>query len=395
MFSCVFLLICLACASHGHRTQTVQGTSKANCCSSQNIIDSISLSALAGLLQAFEPSSGWQVTGTGHRIGTAHRGTRAPAPHAFFGLGKRVVVAGACSQTGQFVARYLSDSFRVTALCRSQIGERVKDDTGTLAQAKVGFVDGTSVDADALVIATDDAPSAESMSTFVKSCSDAGVPHIVLLSRIGASRGGFGPVGEWKKAEEAALQTFGEKGLTIVRVGDPVTGGPFFEKEVDTIKWSAAKAVDGYRTLSVQSGDDARQQGLGSPRAAAAQAISSVLRRGPEEMATFSVTGDTTKASMEETTQSQLDAMFEEAGGKASSPGGSFSLTVDLEDNTLRPFTSRSLPKPPSLQDLLFAPPAVSGGYWGAILMFIYGGYLTTTPEYVAKTGVNPWGIQI
>lgn len=392
MLSHAFLLIYMACASHGLRVQTVLDSSKADCRNLPNIIGSNSLGALAALLQAFQLTGGWQVTGMGHAIGVGHRGSRSPVVQAFFPLGKRVVVAGACSQTGQFVARYLADSFTVTALSRSVIGERVKDDTGTLAQSKVRFADGDSVEADALVIALDDAPSAETMSTFMKSCSDASVPHVVLLSRIGASKGGFGSKGEWKQAEEAALQTFGEKGLTILRVGDPLIGGPFYAKEVDTMKWSAAKAVDGYRSLAVQTGDDASQGGLGSPRDAAAKAISSVLRRGPEQKADFSVTSATTKADMEQTTQGQLDAMFDEAGGKASSQGGSFSLRVDLEDKTLRPFTMKSLPKPPGLQDLLFAPPAVSGGYWGAILMFVYGGYLTTTPEYVAKTGINLWG---
>mmetsp|Transcript_24884 Transcript_24884/g.46005 ORF Transcript_24884/g.46005 Transcript_24884/m.46005 type:complete len:388 (+) Transcript_24884:53-1216(+) len=381
----VFVLpFCLACASHGRRVHTLQASAKEEHQDSQRV--------LAQLLRGFSPRVGWQGAGAGRSYSDAMShpsGRRAPAVRAFFG-GKKVVVAGACSQTGQSVARSLTGSFRVTALCRPEIGERIQDDDGPITQTPVNFVaQGSTVSADAVVIATDEAPPAEAVSTLLKSCKEQGVGHAVLLSRLGASKGRIG-LGSWKAAEEAATQAFGEEGLTIVRVGEPILGGPYYAREVDTIKWSSARAIDGYKKLEVQAGDELSQSGFGSPRGGAATAIAGVLRRGPEQQpASYSVTGAIAEPA---TTPADMDAMLDTAGGgKNSATAASGSLNLDLEDPILKPFT-RFLPaKPPTIVDLLFGPPAVSGQYWGTIAIIAYGVYLTTTPDYIAKTGVDLW----
>lgn len=347
---------------------------------------------LSKLLCGFSPRAGWQGGGAGHGRNHAlshSSGRRVPPVRAFFG-GKRVVVAGACSQTGQSVARLLTDGFRVTALCRPEIGQAIQDDNGPLTQTPVDFVaPGATVGADAVVIATDEPPPADAVSTLLKSCKEQGVGHAVLLSRLGASKGRIG-LGDWKAAEEAATQAFGEEGLTIVRVGAPILGGPYYAKEVDTIKWSSAKSIDGYKKLTVEAGDELSQSGFGSNRGAAATALAGVLRRGPEEqLASYSVVGDIGKP---DTTPADLDAMLDTVGGgKNSASGSSGSLNLDLEDPVLKPLVRFLPPKAPSILDLLFGPPAVSGQYWGTILIIAYGVYLTTTPDYIAKTGVDLW----
>jgi hypothetical protein len=317
---------------------------------------------------------------------------RSRPPLAIFDalLGKkRVVVAGACSKNGQFVARFLAKKYGVTALCRQEIGQQIADDDGAMLNTGVGCIGfGASVAADAIVVATDEAPSAAAVSALLKPCREQGVPHAVFLSRLGASKNKIG-LGAWKKAEDAAVEAFGEDGLTIVRVGSPVIGGPYYKLDPDLTRWSSAQAVDGQKILEIQAGDEVSQGGLGTPPYAAAAAIESVLRRGPETQPSgYSVVSKSGKA----TPGSELDAMLTQAGGvvESSNPKAA-SVKWDLEDSLLTELSVPQAPKPPSPIDILFGPPAVSGQYWGVILSFVWGTWYTTQPAYIEATGINYW----
>ena len=136
-----------------------------------------------------------------------------------------VLVVGALSQTGQLVARSLaSDGCGVTALCDSLMIGRLADDTGSLIDTDVRpFQGGRVADVDAVIIAADEAPPAEAVEYLLQQTS--GVPHTVLLSRIGGSKGAFG-VGKWKDVEEKASSAPGTT-TTIIRCGEPLIGGPY------------------------------------------------------------------------------------------------------------------------------------------------------------------------
>jgi hypothetical protein len=320
------------------------------------------------------------------------------APVARGGGGKKnVVMVGVCSKTGDFITRELSKAYSVTAFCVEEMGEKVMDDNGPLSTAPVKFLgsDGV-VAADSVVVAFDDPPAVDAVKNLMTACKDAGVGHVVFLSRLGATKSSFG--NKWGPLEDAAIKAFGEEGLSILRVGGPLEGGPFYAREIDTIKWSSAQAIMGYKNYQVAAGDELSQGGVGSARGAAAAGVAALLRRGPEaSLASFSLTSGTVSADAPATTAAELDAMLTEAAGEVvpssqSSSGVKAQLQVDFDDAKLLELTLPQAAAGPNIVDLLFnSPPAVSGSYWGVIILFVYGTYVTTTEDYVAKTGIDYW----
>ena len=94
----------------------------------------------------------------------------------------------------------------MSAFCDGPTYAAISDDTGALADTGVGCfavdnLDGSAV-VDSLVIATDEAPSVESLEALLGAAASQGFRHAVMLSRIGASKGGFG-LGKWNEAEAA------------------------------------------------------------------------------------------------------------------------------------------------------------------------------------------------
>ena len=170
----------------------------------------------------------------------------------------RVLVVGALSRTGQHLARTLAarDDFCVTALCGRAMGELIADDNGSILDAGLGirFLDGGSVVADAVVIATDDPPPKESLEYLLQCCSRQGVSQTVLLSRIGASKDGFG-LRRWKDAEGCASALPTEAGLTIVRCAQPLIGGPYYALDPDLLAKSNAAVADQWKAAEVAAGD--------------------------------------------------------------------------------------------------------------------------------------------
>lgn len=398
MHKIAFVLACLAIAIDGHRSRTASQQLQGQRHSAGD-----PLKEFARLLLTSEQSAAWHIGGAGSGRGlfnsapltSLSNAQRVSDVQAFFGgAKKRIVVAGACSDTGQSVARDLaSQGFAVTALCTSRTGRLIKDDNDQLSDTSVKFTDDGSVEADALVIASDIAPSGEAVSTLLKTCAAQGLSHAVILSRLGVTKAlNFG-VRAWKEVEDAATKVSEEVpslGVHILRVGDPVIGGPFYKLNPNLNEWGNAKSMDGYKTLEVASGDELSQSGFGSNRANAAASIAGLLRRGPEKLASYSVAA--TLDPKQPTSAADLDKMFEEAGGPAQSSGSSTAtLSIDMTDTKIKDLTRFVNPVRSPL-DLLFGPPAVSGQYWGVIVLIIWGFYLTTTDEYIAKSGVDLWG---
>ena len=311
----------------------------------------------------------------------------------------RVLVVGALSRTGQHLARTLAarDDFCVTALCGRAMGELIADDNGSILDAGLGirFLDGGSVVADAVVIATDDPPPKESLEYLLQCCSRQGVSQTVLLSRIGASKDGFG-LRRWKDAEGCASALPTEAGLTIVRCAQPLIGGPYYALDPDLLAKSNAAVADQWKAAEVAAGDGSLAQGgFGCSRATAANAIAGVLRRGPSGGGadSYCVTSlDSSDGAREAWTDAAWDAAFGRAGGAAGgetpATAGEASLSLDVTDERLAAFTQ---PRQADAPNPLVAPLAASGPYYGTALLFLYGAYLTTTPEYIANTGINYW----
>lgn len=302
----------------------------------------------------------------------------------------RVLLAGALSNTGQLVARSLTSDYSVAAMCTPNKGAAISDDTGPLAATKVS-PSGNNVLVDALVIATDDPPPAASLSRLLKQCK---CEHTVLLSRIGGSTGSGG-LSAWKEAEEAAAECC-PSSLTIVRLGEPLLGGPYHANDIDQIAWKKASVADQTLAATVAKGDQLSQSGFGSSRVVAASAIASVLRRGPEKQASYSVVSQDGEA----TTSVQYDAMFSKAAGTTPTfewSDESARVSFDLSDEELKPFTEPYVPPPLSpleaLKAAFFGNPAAAGPNWAILIFFVGGMYQCTTPDYIARTGVDVFGL--
>ena len=105
----------------------------------------------------------------------------------------------------------------------------------------------------------------------------------MLLSRIGGSRGGFGQIDGWHRAEEAALACADRVPLTILRCG-PLLGGPYTKGFNNLAQRDESIFVDKYfRSAKMQVGDGrgVAQPGFGTTRSAAAHSIAGALRRAP------------------------------------------------------------------------------------------------------------------
>lgn len=310
-----------------------------------------------------------------------------------------VLVIGALSQTGQLVARSLaSNGFDVTAFCEPLMIARLEDDSGSLIDTKVRpFQGGRVANIDAVVIATDDAPPPEDLEYLLQQTRS--VPHTVLLSRIGASKGAFG-VGKWKEVEEKAASSASGTTTTIIRCGEPLIGGPYYALNPDLIAKGNAEVADQWRGCRVEQGDGSlKQGGFGTSRLTAANAIECVLRRGCKAsggVASYSVVSlETSDGRNEEVVTAQAwDAKFTQAsGGDAggtAAGGSSAVVALDIDDERLQSFTQ---PQEMAAANPLAGPLAASGPYWATLLLFIYGAYLTTTPEYIQATGNNYWGL--
>ena len=305
---------------------------------------------------------------------------RGPNPS----LALAVLVAGVSSPTGQSVARSLAadGGFRVTGLCTAEMGSQLSDHSGALA-GRISFVDSServTVDAvDALVIATDAPPPAESVEALLQCCSRQGVPHVVLLSRLGASRSRL-RLGGWRAAEQAALALADEIDLTILRCG-PLLGGQYQSQSPDRDSWvgrDEAELTDNFFTAaSIHAGDlmSGAQAGYGTSRRVAAGAVGAALRRGPPQRdASFAVVGH---ASSEErpptTTAAAWDTLFEQAAEEAgvrprvlpAEPTTARQVSVDMSDARLAELISAER----SVSAVQGASLALSGPYWGTLFL--------------------------
>ena len=301
-----------------------------------------------------------------------------------------VLLVGALSQTGQLVARSLArEAGSVTALCDPLMCARISDDTGvSLANANVRPFQGSMSNVDAVIIATDDPPPLADLEYLLQKCGS--VPHTVLLSRIGASKGAFG-IGKWKDVEAAV--TSASTTATIIRCGEPLIGGPFYALNPDLLAKGNAELADQWKGCDIKMGDGTlKQGGFGTSRYTAANAIKSVLRR-PASNAAYSVVSlDSSEGKHEVATAAVWDVKFEQASGdqRTGAAGGSTAVvTLDVQDEGLAQFTQ---PQEVAAPNPLVAPLAASGPYWATILLFIYGTYLTTTPGYIEATGIKYWG---
>ena len=162
----------------------------------------------------------------------------------------------------------------------------------------------------------------------------------------------------------------------------------------DLIRKRNAELMDTWRGVKVAAGDGdggVTQGGFGTSRATAAGAVSSILRRGPEgRRAEYSVVcvDEPTAPSLE-----AWDAAFTQAGARPAidaARSAAASLVLGIDDERLAPLSRPQEAAPPNP---LVGPLAATGPYWGTLLLFIYGFYITTTPDYIATTGVDLWGI--
>lgn len=324
-------------------------------------------------------------------------GTTKPHPHnrvmTLSVSPMRILLAGVLTRTGQLAARTLDadPEFRVYALCSSDM--RIVNDEGPFAVKTCGGAGMRSdVPVNALVVATDDAPPVEALRRLLEIC--AGVDHCVLLSRLGASAGSGG-LSAWKAAEDVA--TADCPNLTILRVGEPLLGGPYYKLDIDQTRWRTSRVIDNQLAARVARGDQLSQGGFGASRIVAASAIASVLRRGSEARgASYSVVCSDGEA----TTPEEFDALFELAA--ATRPEGqgeqeAKNVQIDLSDDLLLPFTQPFKPPPPSPLELLkasfFGTPAVAGPNWFTLVFFVGGMYQCTLPEYIERTGIDVFGL--
>ena len=70
--------------------------------------------------------------------------------------------------------------------------------------------------------------------------------------------------------------------------------------------------------------------------------------------------------------------------------GPAATVRLNVGDERLAALTQ---PQQVASPNPLAGPLAASGPYWGTLLLFVWGFYLTTTPSYIESTGVNLWGL--
>ena len=311
-------------------------------------------------------------------------------------------------------------------LCSAEIANQQVDDSGT-SLASVHRI--TSIDdpleypASTVVIATDAAPPAESIHALLGATK--GVPHVVLLSRLGASRGGLYAIGmgKWRAAEEAAL-AYASKDMmdvTILRCGT-LLGGPYYSPDGGPSSWlgkDEAELTDAhYRAASVEVGDLAAssQPGYGTSRRIAAGAVGAAVRRGPlcgrhAAYSEYAVRShQTSRDRRPVTTAAAWDTLFDladEASGvllrppkaldDAAAEGDTTTHTrppivqkamvhIDSSDERLRAFTQ------PAQQGTLTTAPGLSEPLWATLLLLVVGlvDSLTRSPRGWCTDNVGP-----
>lgn len=307
---------------------------------------------------------------------------------------ERILIAGALSNTGQLVARSLQNDYKVNAMCSPSTGSLVKDDSGPLSTTNI-VPSGDNLFVDTLVIATDEAPPEPTLRKLLESCSE--VKHTVLLSRLGAETGSR-YTEKWQELETTATNMC--PNLTIVRVGEPLLGGPFHATDPDLVSWKKAQVADLMQSAQVASGDALVQSGFGSSRIVAASAIGSALRRGPQRQVSFAVTST---GEGEVTTSEQMDAMFAKAAGSPATTGVSedskpAQVTFDVSDELLQPLTNPFYQGPPMsplevLKANFFGNPAVAGPNWLTVVFIVGGLFQCTRPDYIEKMNIDVFGL--
>jgi hypothetical protein len=266
-----------------------------------------------------------------------------------------VLVAGVCSPVGLSVARRLAtEGGIVTCLVDAATGARLADESGRLTDLpQISFVTSDPVAADAVVIATDVPPPAQSVDALLRCCT--GVQHAVLLSRIGAGSGSHHGMAKWRAAEEAAEAAAID--LTILRCGTPL-GRIWALDELP----AEVCAGDGPKGVT------------GTSRCIVSAAVATAVRRGApsaghEEFSVVSREIDAQRASDQDSDQgaqetaASWDALFVRAGGAAAANAhGAPPAHIDLDvtDPRLAAFTeldvssSVAAPLPAAL---LYQPP--------------------------------------
>lgn len=192
--------------------------------------------------------------------------------------------------------------------------------------------------------------------------------------------------------------------LTILRMGEPLLGGPYHAKDVDLIRWKTAGVADTMLTAKVATGDTLSQSGFGSSRLVAASAVAGVLRRGADPQPSSFAVVSTSEG--EPTTAEQFDAMFEAAGGTSTvgsatdasaTDSAPAQVMFDLNDALLAPFTQPYQPPPLSPLEALkanfFGNPSVAGPNWFSLIFLLGGLYQCTRPEYIQEKGIDVFGL--
>ena len=319
-----------------------------------------------------------------HRSASLASAMRAPSTvmSASDGIAKNrvVLVAGAGCLTGRSVCNELrrAPGVDLAALAPEELFLATNDDGRTLAADARPFAGGS---VDALVIATDEAPDAQDVASLVSAAACSGAQNIVFYGRIGKANAALAALGDestaWAEAETACLENCGDAVATILRTGE-LKGGPYYRLDVDTMRAQTAAVVDTERRITLAAADPkAKQQGFGGSRSAVAR-LAAVALDASKSRIIDATTGEGAAPS-----EASLRASLNELP-----PAGTVSeaaeLSRALETRTtgepfspeiLAPWTASQKPK---VVNPLLAPPAVSGPYWGAIALFVWGSWLAS-----------------
>ena len=291
-----------------------------------------------------------------------------------------VLVAGAGCLTGRSVCNELrrAPGVDLAALAPEELFLATNDDGRTLAADARPFAGGS---VDALVIATDEAPDAQDVASLVSAAACSGAQNVVFYGRIGKPNDALALIGDeskaWAEAETACLENCGDAVATILRTGE-LKGGPYYRLDVDTMRAQTAAVVDTERRITLAAADPkAKQQGFGGSRSAVAR-LAAVALDASKSRIIDATTGEGA-APDEASLKAALDAL---------PPAGTVSEAAELSRaldtrttgepfsaSVLAPWTASVKPK---VVNPLLAPPAVSGPYWGAIALFVWGSWLAS-----------------
>ena len=292
-----------------------------------------------------------------------------------------VLVAGAGCLTGRSVCNELrrAPGVDLAALAPEELFLATNDDGRTLAADARPFAGGS---VDALVIATDEAPDAQDVASLVSAAACSGAQNIVFYGRIGKANAALAALGDestaWAEAETACLENCGDAVATILRTGE-LKGGPYYRLDVDTMRAQTAAVVDTERSITLAAADPkAKQQGFGGSRSAVAR-LAAVALDASKSRIIDATTGEGAAPS-EDSLRASLDAL-PPAG--TVSEAAELSRALETRTTTGEPFSPEILApwtasQKPKVVNPLLAPPAVSGPYWGAIALFVWGSWLAS-----------------